>query len=96
MRLEIEGISTRELKEYVRTAVEEACEPLRNELDTLRLSREVMSHREWAAHLGHSAKTVRRWIDQGLPASKVGRSLWIRRADMDTWLMQNRTISKAA
>lgn len=90
MRLEIDGISARELRQIVRVAVEEATGPLREELDRLRLSRQVMNHREWADVVGVSEKTVRRWIEEGLPASKRARVWWIKREDIDQWLTMER------
>ena len=50
----------------------------------------VLSTREAATYAGVGAGTVRRWIGDGMPATKVGgrAGYQIRKADLDDWRMR--------
>ena len=49
-------------------------------------------HQEWfrinpaARRAGVSPRTVRRWIDKGLPAYRVAEFLLINRTELDDWI----------
>jgi excisionase family DNA binding protein len=51
---------------------------------------EVLSTEQAAELAGVSAKTVRAWISDGLPAGRRGRLRTIRRADLERWLAGER------
>lgn len=76
-----------------RVLTDEDLEPLRRELAELRALvadravGDVLSSEEAAAIAKVTPKTVRAWVESGaLPASKRGRRLAIRRADLETYL----------
>lgn len=59
---------------------------IREELATLRTGPDVMTVEQAASHVGRAPKTVRGWILAGLPYSRKGRRIHVRRADLDEWM----------
>jgi excisionase family DNA binding protein len=47
---------------------------------------DVLSTADAARYAQRSEDTIRRWIDEGLPAQKRGRSWAIKKADLDRFL----------
>lgn len=52
---------------------------------------ESMSTAEAAIYARRSTKTIHNWIDQGLPASRLGRHRRIQRADLDRFMAGERS-----
>jgi excisionase family DNA binding protein len=50
---------------------------------------EVMTVEQAAAHVGRSPKTVRAWVTEGLPVSRRGRRVQIRREDLARWMTRS-------
>lgn len=46
---------------------------------------DVMDTAQASAYTGRSAKTIRAWISDGMPATRKGARLTVRREDLDRW-----------
>lgn len=47
---------------------------------------EVMTVEQAAAYTGRAPKTVRGWILAGLPMTRKGRRVHVKRADLEEWM----------
>jgi excisionase family DNA binding protein len=47
---------------------------------------EVMTVEQAAAYTGRAPKTVRGWMLAGLPYTRKGRRINVKRADLDEWM----------
>jgi excisionase family DNA binding protein len=50
---------------------------------------DVMTVEQAAAHVGRSPKTVRAWVSEGLPISRKGRRVHIKREDLARWMTRS-------
>jgi excisionase family DNA binding protein len=75
-----------DLRSLVREAVETALR---------RSAPETMTIEQASAYCGRAPKTVRGWILQGLTATRTGRRVYVKRADLEEWLARGQPASDA-
>jgi excisionase family DNA binding protein len=56
---------------------------------------DVMTVEQAAAHTGRSPKTIRGWITEGLPVTRKGRRVHIKREDLAAWMTRGERTSDA-
>lgn len=71
------------LEEMIARVVEETTRRVVRE--ELARGPEVMTVEQAAAHTGRATKTIRGWILAGMPVTRKGRRIHVRRADLDEW-----------
>jgi len=74
------------LSEYIDRRVEERVEARLRALTAQQAGEAALSVAEVAALKRRDPKTVRRWIREGLPATKRGGAWVVRRADLDRFI----------
>lgn len=74
------------LTEYIDRRVEERVDARLRELTAQQAGEAALSVAEVAALKRRDPKTVRRWIREGLPATKRGGAWVVKRADLDRFL----------
>lgn len=80
-------------RQLLRDELSAAFEPLSRRISELEHMLEGkagkwLTIRQCAAHAGVCERTVRSWIQQGLPASHRGRAVRIRAEDLESWMRE--------
>ena len=91
-RLEVEDLTSAEIKQLIWEAVNDALGPLKQSLhdtrEQLQKQRKVITHKEAPAFFNYDVQpeTVIRYIkEEGLPATQRGRLYFIRLEDLFDW-----------
>lgn len=78
------------VSESVYGAVEHLAKRMQELEESAYAAKPVLSHRQAAAYTDMAPKTMLKLISAGeIPTSKQGKTHYIRKADLDTWMLAN-------